>query len=153
MHHVGMDAFALTALIIGLAIAVFLGTTTLLAVFLGAALSNRDQRESLLGPMMVEDVLEDELRQVYLAARLIEAESEQIRFARELRRYVIEVQAIRCETGYRLALDPRVREWAVRGPASPTEALELVQGLRRDLLRDLPHGDVRADHRLDSDAV
>ncbi len=131
-----MEPAALIGLIVGAAVAVFLGTLTILAGILGAS---AEPPKSLLGPVMVEDVLEDELRDVYLSARLLEADGEDWRrLAREIRRYVIELQAARCETGSTLELDERVVNLLGMSSA-PDQAVESVRKLRRDLVNESGH--------------
>lgn len=128
-----MNTVVIIGLLLGLGIAVFMGTLTILMGILGTR--GEESSESLLGPVMIEDVLETDLCDTYRAARSLESDESRFGLAREIRRYIIELQAARCETGEAIRIDDGVCDFVEDAGPNPEDAIQYVRGLRERLPR------------------
>lgn len=130
-----MDASAPVTLIVAVAAGLMLIVASI-AVFwalmgIFASPSKRDPEHSLLGPVRIAEALEPEIREIYLETRTIEANTPSSkRLCAEIRRYLIELQALRISNGHAHDLDEEV--WraleVLTERAGNAEAIEAVLG-------------------------
>lgn len=109
-----MDASEPVTLIVAVAAGLMLIVASI-AVFwalmgIFASRSKQDPEHSLLGPVRIAEALEPEIREIYLKTRAIEAdEPSSKQLCAEIRRYLIELQALRISNGH--ARDPHEEIW------------------------------------------